>query len=123
MIEEERAKYGHSKQLAIVGGRNIENKIQFIQEIEQVTFPIDTIIAEGTSKANALAKKYALENNIDYLEYPGVGFKDPSEIVQRCDKLLAFWNGKNQETKSLIDLAHKSGKLLNVVESTINNYI
>lgn len=37
------------------------------------------------------------------------------QIVDACDKLIAFWDGKSKGTKISIDMAEKQGKLLKVI--------
>lgn len=43
------------------------------------------------------------------------GFVRNVEIVGRCDRLVAFWDGQSGGTKHSIDLAHKAGKPVEII--------
>ncbi len=68
------------------------------------------LIAKG---ADELAKKYALDNNISYVEFaanwakygPAAGPHRNKEIIDACDVVVAFWDGKSKGTANSIKLA------------------
>ena len=105
--------------LAIVGSRGINN-IDIGTYIQEV--PTE-IISGGAKGVDTLAAEYAIRNNIklteflpDYKRYGrGTPIIRNSQIVESCDKLIAFWDGKSRGTLSSINLAKKLGKELQVV--------
>ena len=105
--------------LAIVGSRCINN-IDIGTYIQEV--PTE-IISGGAKGVDTLASEYAIRNNIklteflpDYKRYGrGAPIIRNSQIVECCDKLIAFWDGKSRGTLSSINLAKKLGKELQVI--------
>ena len=105
--------------LAIVGSRGINN-IDIGAYIKEI--PTE-IISGGAKGVDTLASEYAIRNNIklteflpDYKRYGrGTPIIRNSQIVESCDKLIAFWDGKSRGTLSSINLAKKLGKELQVV--------
>lgn len=105
--------------LAIVGSRCLNNvDIEtYIQEV-----PTE-IISGGAKGVDTLASEYAIRNNIKLTEflpdYKKYGIAAPiirnSQIVESCDKLIAFWDGKSRGTLNSINLAKKLCKQLQVI--------
>lgn len=100
--------------LAIVGSRicppiDIASHLPFVPEV---------IISGGATGVDTYARQFALENHIQLIEflpeYEKYGRKAPIlrniQIVENCDYLLAFWDGKSPGTKFTIDYAIKHGK-------------
>lgn len=83
----------------------------------------DCIVSGGANGADASARLYALENNIPIVEYlPDYckyGRKAPLMrnilIVERSDRLLAFWDGVSKGTKFTIEYAKRRGKSCEVI--------
>jgi len=83
---------------------------------------ITEIVSGGAKGADTLAEQFAKENNLpvkifkpDWAKYGrGAGPVRNKQIVEYADKVIAFWDGESKGTKSSIDLAEKSGKLLTV---------
>lgn len=77
------------------------------------------IISGGARGADFLAKKYALENKIDYLEFPAqwdkfgksAGYKRNIDIIDACEVCIAFWDGKSKGTEHSLNLAREKNKL------------
>ena len=105
--------------LAIVGSRCINN----IDIGTYITEIPTEIISGGAKGVDTLASQYAIKNNIKLTEffpdYKRFGIAAPvirnSQIVESCDKLIAFWDGKSRGTLSSINLAKKLGKELQVI--------
>ncbi len=80
------------------------------------------IISGHCSGVDAAAEKYAELRGIKTLLFPAewkkygkaAGPVRNKQIVEAADAVIAFWDGKSRGTKSLIDLAKKSGKNLTV---------
>lgn len=106
--------------LAVVGSRGF-NDYSFLAEILQ-WYPIKQIISGAARGADALASRYASEHDIPLKEFPAewdrlgksAGFIRNKLIVEACDEVVAFWDGKSRGTKHTIDLADNSGKPVSV---------
>lgn len=107
--------------LAVIGSRNFNDYARLKEELRNIP-GVSEIVSGGSKGADSLAAKYAQEQNLilteflpDYRKY---GRSAPhvrnSQIVDYCDKLIAFWDGKSPGTKSTIEKAKKSHKLLNI---------
>ena len=105
--------------LAIVGSRNFDNYTilrnfadYFIESCD------DSIISGGAKGADTLAKQYAHENLIATVTYlpdwnkygKSAGFIRNKLIVDNCDIVLAFWDGKSKGTQHTIKLAKAAKK-------------
>lgn len=100
-----------TKRLAIVGSRDCPP----IDITPHLPFVPDTIVSGGAKGVDTYAKEYAIKNNIPIVEYlPQYGkygrqapIMRNIQIVENCDFLLAFWNGKSRGTKFTVDYAIK----------------
>ena len=99
-----------NKRLAIVGSRSCPP----VDIASFLPFVPDPIVSGG---ADTYVKEYAIKNNIPIVEflpdYKRYGRNAPLmrniQIVENCDFLLAFWNGKSRGTKFTTDYAEKHG--------------
>lgn len=111
--------------LAIVGSRTFNKRSLMIRILTQLNIKPrpELIISGGAKGADTLAKNYAEVVNVPFLEFladwdkygKSAGYKRNVQIVDACDKLVAFWDGHSKGTKHSIDLAEKAGKLLKVI--------
>jgi len=90
--------------LAIVGSRSFTDFDLFKSKIDEFIFQNvinkkDIIIISGGAKGtDSLAKRYAIENDIEIIEYlpdwnlygKSAGMVRNMDIVKNCDKLIAF---------------------------------
>ena len=87
------------------------------------------IIAGGCAGADTLAKNYAFERGLEYIEYlpkfktdksiayhPRYYLDRNKEIVKACDLLVAFYDGKSKGTGFTINYAQKTGKKCIIVD-------
>ncbi len=105
--------------LMIAGSRSI-NDIDISKYI-----PKDTthIISGGAKGVDTLAEQYADKQRISKtilrprydLYKKGAPLKRNNEMVEKCDKVLVFWDGKSKGTKHTIDYAKKIGKPIDVI--------
>ena len=108
--------------LAIIGSRKCP-EIDIASHIEDLP---DVIISGGAIGVDTLARQFAEQNNIPIIEllpeYSKYGRKAPLmrniQIVENCDFVIAFWDGKSPGTKFTIDYAKKLGKPLKIVRFT-----
>lgn len=106
--------------LLIAGSRSITD-IDISPYIPEGT---DCIITGGANGIDRLAEMYADKMKIskiimrpNYALYKrGAPIKRNEEMVDMCDKVLAFWDGISNGTKHTIDYAKKIGKPIDVIE-------
>lgn len=105
--------------LAIVGSRTFNDYKMLIHYIDVIIGENEwdeiIIISGGAQGADNLAKKYCEPNqsNIPYKEFSAnwdkygksAGFKRNQQIVDACDMVLAFWDGKSKGTQDTINKA------------------
>ncbi len=105
--------------LAIVGGRDFEHYGRLCAVVCQYFHCGElTIISGGARGADALAKDFARDHKLSYVEYPAdwnkhgkaAGFIRNQHIVDACDVVLAFWDGKSRGTKDTLNKAAKAKK-------------
>lgn len=108
--------------IAIVGSRNwpVPEMIQsYIQ-----TLPKDTVVVSGhAGGADRMAESFAREAGLQVISIPAdwnkhgrkAGFLRNTEIVNTCDKLVAFWDGQSKGTKDSIRKAIEQNKLDRVI--------
>lgn len=111
--------------LAIVGGRDFNDWKLFRAVITDVIEkPWETtVISGGARGADSMAKDIANNWGLGYIEFSAdwdkygksAGFIRNRQIVDYCDKLVAFWDGKSKGTKHSIDLAKEQGKLFKII--------
>jgi YspA, cpYpsA-related SLOG family len=102
---------------AIVGSREFNDYNKLKQTLDKYILPSDEIISGGANGADKLAERYANENDIKIeIFYPdwSLGKKAGpirnSQIINACDSVIAFWDGKSRGTKDSIDKATKANK-------------
>jgi len=112
--------------LAIVGGRTFDDYpklcgiigTHFYYLINCVAANDDEIISGGANGADGLAKKYAVCCGLRYIEFlaewdkygKSAGFLRNQTIVDNCDMVLAFWDGKSRGTADTIEKAKRAKK-------------
>jgi len=109
--------------IAVVGSRSFTRYNLMKEELDKEKI-ITFIVSGGAKGADQLSERYALEKNLptiillpDWDQYgKRAGFIRNEQIVNECDKLIAFWDGKSKGTSHSIELAHKLGKEVKVVK-------
>jgi len=107
--------------LAIVGSRNFTDYNLVNNTIKNLLCPLNyiTCIVSGEAKgADFLAKRFAENQGISYIEYlaawykygKSAGFLRNQTIIDNCDMVLAFWDGKSRGTADTIKRAKKAKK-------------
>lgn len=105
--------------LAIIGSRNCP-PIDIASHLKYIP---DTIVSGGARGADSYARQFAQQHNLRLIEflpdYEQYGRTAPlirnKLIVEECDCLLAFWDGKSRGTKYTLDLAEKMGKPTKII--------
>lgn len=122
--------------VAVVGSREFKDYDLMCKTLKQLH--ITEIISGEAIGADTLAKKYAIENNIEYKGFPA-DWNDMSEpcikkinrygnsynalaginrntlIVDYCDVLIAFWNGSSTGTADSINKAKNLNKRVIII--------
>ena len=111
--------------LAIVGCRDYVNHLEFYNSLQKllskIDFP-DCIISGGARGTDEMARLWAREMVINYIEYPAkwgeygkvAGYLRNKEIIEICDKLIAFWDHKSKGTEHSIKIAKENKKLIGI---------
>lgn len=101
--------------LAVVGSRGYSDYRDFVASLHRYEF--EEIVSGGCSSgADLMAERYSKEYDIPITIFPVTkedwrkfgkfaGPRRNKMIVDNCDALIAFWDGKSPGTKSSIDLA------------------
>ena len=103
----------------IVGYRYFTNYSLFQQHLQKIQkiYPLEkwtAIISGGASGVDTLAKKYANQNNIDFIEYPAnwkkygtpyAAYRRNQKIVDKSDVIIAFVHPKSRGTWDTINRA------------------
>ena len=81
------------------------------------------IVSGGAAGVDRIAEDYAHRHELSVLVYhpdwqahgKAAGAKRNQQIVDRADRVIAFWDGKSKGTKITIDMARRAGKLVEIV--------
>lgn len=105
--------------LAIIGSRTCP-PVDIEAQLKSIP---DTIVSGGALGADTYAREFAKKKGLKLIEYfpdyDKYGRRAPLErnklIVEECDCLLAFWDGKSRGTKFTIDYAKEMNKPITIV--------
>ena len=106
--------------VAVVGSRNFNNYELLKETLDKLN--ISLIVSGGAKGADSMSEVYAKEHGIETLIFKPdwslgrhAGFLRNENIVNNCNVLVAFWDGKSSGTKHSIDLAYKKNKVIKIV--------
>ena len=108
--------------IAIIGSKKFRD-YNLLKSVLNEESDITMIISGAAKGTDTLAKKYAFENNIKFIEFPpdfkknGAGAKHIRDrlIVEHCDKIIAFWDKNCEGTKYTIDYGKKLLKPIRLI--------
>ena len=113
--------------IGITGSRSCEDRKLVFNALAK--HKPSAIIAGGAKGADSLAKQYAINNGIEYIEklprfktdqstpyHPRWYMERNKEIVASCDLLLAFWDGKSKGTANTIKTGRKQNKEIIIID-------
>ena len=83
-----------------------------------------TIVSGGARGADSYAREFAQKHNLTLIEYlpeyekygKGAPLVRNKLIVDNCDFVLAFWDGKSRGTKFTLDYAKEKNKPIKIVK-------
>jgi len=109
--------------LAVIGSKEFTDYKKLKSTLDKIK-DVSQIISGGAPGTDTLAKKYAQENNIAFLEFPPAFHKYEKEakhvrdklIVENCDKIIAFYDGKCEGTNYTLDYGRKHRKPIIIIE-------
>lgn len=108
--------------LAVIGNKEYSNYTQFCNILNKMK-NISLLVSGGAVGTDTMAKKYALQKGIKFLEFPPEYEKFGNKakhnrdrkIVEHCDRVLAFWDGNCAGTSYTIDYALKLQKPVKII--------
>lgn len=113
--------------LAVVGSREFgdEEHVCRILDAIHARLKIKRIVSGGARGPDRWAIVWAKKNNVPYSEHladwnrwgKSAGFRRNADIVNECERLVAFWDGESKGTKSSIGIARKQKKPRRIVYS------
>lgn len=106
--------------LAIIGSRTCP-PIDIDAHLKSIP---DIVVSGGAVGADTYAREFARKHGLKLIEffpdYEKYGNAAPLErnklIVEECDCVLAFWDGKSRGTKFTLDYAKEKNKPIKIVE-------
>lgn len=106
--------------IGVVGSRSFKD-YELLEKLLKDLSP-SKIVSGGASGADKFAEIFAVQNCIPLEVYKPnwrlgrhAGLIRNSQIIENCDYLLAFWDGKSRGTKDSIDKALRKNLTVNVV--------
>ena len=105
--------------LAIIGSRDCP-AVDIEAYLDELP---DAIVSGGAKGADTFAREFAIKKGIRLIEhlpdYNKYGRAAPlvrnKLIIDDCDKVLAFWDGKSRGTKQTLDYAESKGKPVKII--------
>lgn len=108
------------KIVAIIGSRSITTlNLDWYLDKDRIF----QVVSGGANGVDSLVEKWAKKNKIDFVaflpQYKIYGgkwapIKRDEDMVNYCDELIAFWDGKSPGTDYTIKYAIKMGRKVNV---------
>jgi len=109
----------------IAGGRDFNNYDLLCRKADKILSRQDEIeIVSGAAKgADKLGERYAEKRDHSITRFPAdwgtfgnaAGYRRNVEMAVYADALIAFWNGKSNGTKHMINIARKQNLEVRVI--------
>ena len=108
--------------IAIVGSRDygdMTRVIDFVRSLDK----LDVVVSGGARGVDTVAARTAQLCGLTVVEYPAdwslgrhAGFVRNTQIVENCDRVVAFWDGVSHGTRDTIMRARKAGIPVEVID-------
>lgn len=112
--------------VGVVGGRGLDHPVIMglvFSKLDMFIHKSDTIVSGGATGIDAMAKLYAEQEHISYIEYPPLDedgterfHKRNERIAKECEVLLAFPSPASKGTWHTVWMARKMEKRVVVYE-------
>ena len=107
----------------VAGSRSFNDYARMKEVLSGIVGTNCEIISGGAIGADALAKRYALENNIPYKEFPAdwathnrsAGAIRNKQMSDYGEVLISFWDGESKGSKNMIENMNKLNKHVVIV--------
>ena len=108
---------------AVIGTRTFDNYAELCETLGNLANTPTEIISGGATGADALAERYAKDNNLPLAIFRANWEKHGKAagpirnqiIIENCEQLVAFWDGQSKGTSHTIKTAKAKGKPTKVV--------
>ncbi|MCK4653960.1 MAG: DUF2493 domain-containing protein [Candidatus Cloacimonetes bacterium] len=108
--------------LAVIGSKEFTDYEKLVSILDKEK-DVSMIISGGALGTDTHAKQYSSQNKIKFLEFPPdyKKYGDKAKyirdklVVEHCDKIIAFWDGKCEGTKYTMDYGKKIGKPVKII--------
>jgi len=112
--------------IAVIGSRTFDDYDLLVKVLDPYLLSVTRIVSGGAKGADKLAEQYAKANNLDILVFvpdwqalgKRAGFLRNIKIIDNCDLVVAFWDGKSKGTRHSLDYALKTKKKVKVEITT-----
>jgi len=117
--------FGKENIVSVVGSRTIEDKDLIYEELDNLhaANPIKKIVSGGASGVDSIAAQWAKERGVeleeiipDWSKGMGAGLERNTDIVDRADKVVVFWDGESRGTLDSITKSKNAGKALTIIK-------
>lgn len=106
--------------VAVVGSHTFEDYNLLKSALDNVD--VSEVIISKATRANQLAQWYAVEQNIPYQVFSSLSPGQQKsaiadlnqQLIDACDLVVAFWDGKSKETMKAIDYAKSQNKAVEI---------
>jgi len=111
--------------IAVVGSRSFNNRELAFRTLDKyIGNRGHSIITGGAHGADAIAEEWAKSRGVQVQVLPAewekygrsAGPRRNTEIVKRCQAVIAFWDGKSPGTRDSIRKAQAQGKRVIVIQ-------
>ena len=104
--------------IAVVGSRDFDDYEWMKTVLTDYLDEMDLLVSGGARGADSLGARFAKEHRVQTLIFKpdwethgkAAGPIRNKQIVEACDVLIAFWDGKSKGTKNSIDTARRLRK-------------
>ncbi len=110
--------------LIVAGSRTIQDREIIFKFLDSLKSNITEIVSGLAKGPDLIGKEWAEENNIPVKEFPAdwCGLGKKAGPIRNCqmgdyaDGLVAFWDGKSNGTKHMIEYAKKKKIPIKIIE-------
>jgi len=107
--------------LAVIGGRDFSDYKLMCEVLDK--YEIEVIVSGGARGADSLGERYGRERGIEVKVFKAdwdrygksAGFKRNYLIIDDCNYVIGFWDGKSKGTEHSLKIAKEKNKKIKVV--------